>query len=247
MSKIIALDFDGVICDSIDECLLVSYNAFHEKSTIDNIDFSDIQEGIVNKFKHYRYLIGPAKDFYFLWKSIFEHRKTSIDIANIYVELKKSDINQELPFVKRFYTLREQLKKKYFNDWVSLNPFYEEIKNLLIKIQDKQNLFIVTAKDTDSVVDLLCENNIDIQHSHIYGREKKIDKRHLFKQMIEYHGISKKDIVFVDDNISNVIDVNEIGIASYLATWGYNSNFDKIEAKNNNIVPLKLCDLQSII
>ena len=48
-------------------------------------------------------------------------------------------------------------------------------------------------------------------------------------------------------NISNVIDVNEIGIASYLATWGYNSNFDKIEAKNNNIVPLKLCDLQSII
>ena len=247
MSKIIALDFDGVICDSIDECLLVSYNAFNEKSTIDNIDFSDIQEGIANNFKHYRYLVGPAKDFYFLWKSIFVHRETLIDIANIYLELKKSDINQELPFVERFYTLREQLKKKYFNHWASLNPFYEEIKNLLIKIKDKQNLFILTAKDTDSVVDLLNENNIDIRHSHIYGREINLDKRHLINKMIKNHGISKKDIVFIDDNISNLIEVKKIGISGFLATWGYNSDYDKNEADKNDIIPIKLSDLQSIL
>ena len=247
MSKILALDFDGVICDSIDECLLVSYHAFHEKTKIENIDFSNIQEGIIKDFKKYRYLIGPAKDFYFLWKSIFEYHKTSTDIEKIYFKLKKSDMNRELPFVKRFYTLREQLKNKYFDNWVLLNPFYKGIKNILSKIQDNKTLFIITAKDTNSVFDLMKENNIDIQHSHIYGREKNLDKRHLFKQMIKYHGMSKKDIVFVDDNISNVIDVNEIGIVSYLATWGYNSTFDKIEAKNNNIVPLKLCDLQSIL
>ena len=41
MTKIVALDFDGVICDSIDECLLVSYNAFQEKSEIEKtISFS---------------------------------------------------------------------------------------------------------------------------------------------------------------------------------------------------------------
>ena len=35
MSKIVAFDFDGVICDSIDECLLVSYYAYHKISKID--------------------------------------------------------------------------------------------------------------------------------------------------------------------------------------------------------------------
>ena len=247
MTKIVALDFDGVICDSIDECLLVSYNAFQEKSEIENIDFSDIQERIINNFKHYRYLIGPAKDFYFLWKSIFEHHKTSMDIESIYFKLKKSDSNKELPFVKRFYILRDQLKNKYFNHWVSINPFYKGIKSFLIDIQDKQNLFIVTAKDTNSVVDLLKENNISIKRSNIYGREINSDKRELFKKMIENHDISRKDVIFVDDNLSNAIDVKGIGISSYLATWGYNSNFEKIEAKRNNIIPLKLSELQSIL
>ena len=33
MVKIIALDFDGVICDSISECLLTAYNAYYEQQT----------------------------------------------------------------------------------------------------------------------------------------------------------------------------------------------------------------------
>ena len=103
MSKIIALDFDGVICDSIDECLLVSYHAFHGKSKIDKIDFSDIQEDLVNDFKKNRYIVGPAKDFYFLWKSIIEYRKSSKEVINTFVKLKKLEANHELPYAKRFY------------------------------------------------------------------------------------------------------------------------------------------------
>ena len=114
-------------------------------------------------------------------------------------------------------------------------------------IQDKQNLFIVTAKDKESVVDLLVENNIDIVHSHIYGREINLDKRYLFNVLIKNHGISKNDIVFIDDNISNVIDVMEIGITSHLAVWGYNSDSEIIDSKNKNITPIKINDLQSIL
>jgi phosphoglycolate phosphatase-like HAD superfamily hydrolase len=247
MNKIIALDFDGVICDSINECLLVSYHAFYGKSKIDKIDFSDIQEDLVNDFKKNRYIVGPAKDFYFLWKSIIEYRKSSKEVINTFVKLKKLEANHELPYAKRFYLLRDQLKKKYYSEWVSLNPFYHEIKNLLIKIKDRHNLFIVTAKDTDSVSDLLQANNVDIKREQIYGREINIDKRYLFRKMINTRGLSQKDIIFIDDNISNLIDVNEIGISGFLATWGYNSDYDKNEAKKNDIIPIKLSDLQSIL
>ena len=65
--------------------------------------------------------------------------------------------------------------------------------------------------------------------------------------MINTRGLSQKDIIFIDDNISNLIDVNEIGISGFLATWGYNSDYDKNEAKKNDIIPIKLSDLQSIL
>ena len=44
MRKLIALDFDGVICDSMDECMLVSYYAYFNKLQDKRIDFSDITE-----------------------------------------------------------------------------------------------------------------------------------------------------------------------------------------------------------
>ena len=65
MNKIIALDFDGVICDSIDECLLVSYFAFNNISSIDKINFSDINYNLISSFRKYRFIVGPAKDFFF--------------------------------------------------------------------------------------------------------------------------------------------------------------------------------------
>ena len=65
--------------------------------------------------------------------------------------------------------------------------------------------------------------------------------------MITDRDLNQKDIVFIDDNISNLIDVNEIGISCFLATWGYSSDLDKNQAKKNNIIPIKLSDLQSIL
>lgn len=45
MKRILCLDFDGVLCNSIKECALVAYNAYHEtnEANFDNIprSFSD--------------------------------------------------------------------------------------------------------------------------------------------------------------------------------------------------------------
>ena len=165
----------------------------------------------------------------------------------MYFDLKISDNNGALEFADRFYRIRDQLKYKHFHKWNLLNPFYEQIRNTLIKITDKENLFIVTAKDKKSVIDLLKKNKVNIKNSHIYGREKSLDKREIFHQLTIDHDVDLREIVFVDDNITNAIDVSNIGILSYFATWGYNTKSDKVKALKNNIIPLSQRDMHSII
>jgi len=248
MRKLIALDFDGVICDSMDECMLLSYNAYFNRSQDKGIDYSEISSELQIRFKKYRYLVGPAQDFYFLWKSLLStNTSSSKEIVKIYHKLKSDDMGMELTFVESFYFLRSKLKKDHFNQWILLNPIYKQIKSALIDVVDIDNLFIVTAKDTDSVLDLLHANNIEINRKQIYGREISLDKVNLFRQIIKETEIKPQNIFYIEDKISHLIKVRTMGINGYLATWGYNSPSAKNEAMLNDITPISLNEIFSII
>ncbi len=70
MSKILCLDFDGVLCDSIDECLLTSYNAYFEKY-FDKIE--KINQKFKNYFYEYRYFVRPAGEYLIIYKAFEEN------------------------------------------------------------------------------------------------------------------------------------------------------------------------------
>ena len=72
-------------------------------------------------------------------------------------------------------------------------------------------------------------------------------ERYLNFTFASLFSINKKDILFIDDNITNLMKVKEIEISGLLANWGYNSNYDRKKALKNNISPIKLIDLQSIL
>ena len=248
MRKLIALDFDGVICDSMDECMLVSYNAYFNRSQDKGIDYSEITSELQIRFKKYRYLVGPAQDFYFLWKSLLSTNASSSNkIVKTYHKLKNDEMGKELPFAESFYILRSKLKENHFSQWILLNPIYKQIKSFLIDIVDINNLFIVTAKDTDSVLNILHANNIEINRKHIYGREMSLNKVKLFNKIIKETEIEPQNIFYIEDKISHLIKVRTMGINGYLATWGYNSPSAKDEAILNDITPISLSEIPSII
>ena len=127
MRKLIALDFDGVICNSINECMLVSYNAYFNRPQDKGIDYSEISSQLQNRFKKYRYLVGPAQDFYFLWKSLFSENTSSKEIVKTYYQLKIDEAGMESSFVERFYYFRTKLKENHFRQWIILNPIYKQV------------------------------------------------------------------------------------------------------------------------
>ena len=72
MGNVLVLDFDGVISNSIKECFINSYRAFHEWDSVEDYFLQVNQPEMEELFIKYRYLVGPAYEYYCLWKTIEE-------------------------------------------------------------------------------------------------------------------------------------------------------------------------------
>ena len=121
MSKVFIFGFDGVICNSIEECLIISYNAF-----INNDQFllsNSINQK--NDFIKYRYLVGPAKYFYSLWHLILD-KNSNNNLKDRYKQFKPDEFNLN-EFENRFYKLRSDMIENNLKYWKSLNPFFKKV------------------------------------------------------------------------------------------------------------------------
>tara|TARA_B100001250_G_scaffold239623_1_gene205913 strand:+ start:7849 stop:8586 length:738 start_codon:yes stop_codon:yes gene_type:complete len=240
LGKIVALDFDGVICNSLNECLIVSYCAFNENLNL-SYDSSKIRPTHQKQFNKYRYLVGPAHQFYYLWDMILSNE------GNIIESFNRLDYNEamEKKFAKKFYAIRKKMINNNFDEWLLLNPFYSNVLLFIKENFDFDKFFIVTSKDLFSVVKLLEFNKIKLDKDHIFSRELSFSKVRLFEILKSNFNIMFEDIIFIDDKISHLLEVQPLGIDCYLSTWGYIGHDSIKIAKENKISPLHISDLNT--
>ena len=221
MNRIICLDFDGVLCDSIDECLLVTYNAYNNLSAK---KLEDVDAELATFFYKYRYFVRPAGEYYILMKAF----ESQIDELNeqVFNSLRRSHKAEIRNFQESFFDARNVLKK---NDafWLSLHKLYNNAAGFLELCEN--NIYIVTNKDCDSIEKISKSYGYYNKIKGIYSKEISTDKKVLIKTLLESHHIDldRNELIFVDDNIDNLKDIQtlkDVKVRAYLATWGYTNN-----------------------
>ena len=223
MGNVLVLDFDGVISNSIGECFINSYRAFHEWNSVDD-DFLKVDQPEMEKlFIKYRYLVGPAYEYYCLWKTIEECiERPDLDFVERY-QNQKQNSSQKLfeEFSERFFGLRNAFRKKNLEQWIDLNPLYPGILSFLEYIEKKYLVFIASTKDEESI-DLILKNaGFTMQKNNIFGKKFSTDKFHQLNEIIRKTGSFPEKVSFIDDNADHLKRVSPIGIHCYLAMWGY--------------------------
>jgi len=240
LSKTIMIfDFDGVLCNSIDECMLVSLQAYRSEH---NIKFQDISDKMKTYFYKYRYLVRPAGEYYLLWKSFFE------DIKDIEIEFDnlKKDYNLEISvFRSKFFYFRSLMKKNE-TYWNSLHKLY---KNTLQFFElNFENQFILTNKDKDSVIRLAKYHGYHDKIQSVYSSDISDDKSVLFQTMLDdYPHLfeERKSFYYIDDSVQNLEKVHAsynqlLDITCIEAAWGYSTvTVSASYAKINNILDIK--------
>ena len=222
ISSAVILDFDGVVIDSIDECLLISYCAYHRLSPEGRISLERIPENARRCFKEFRYLVGPAQEYWYLWKSI-ESMRADKEIKREFYQLRQKPPSDSRIFEEDFFRLRKTFRETQKKEWLNLNPLYAGIDKDIKMLKKKRRIFISSTKDSESI-ELLCSTyNLPIATEEIYGKEDGLEKIEHVKKIAEFLSVEFEDIIFIDDNIEHLKKIHSLGIRPYLAGWGYNS------------------------
>ena len=187
INRAVFLDFDGVLFDTVREAYAVSTMALERSAEVAEVDFGSKN---FEKFNQFRYLIGPAWNYYYLMLVIDKATGNStVDLEGEYNNLLKRSMREEYySFEENFFQARKRLREVDRDSWLSLVEPYnivEDIRGLISEF--KNRFFLVTTRDKESVVDLLSLHNLDIPESNIFA--KKEYERHNSKVNIimNYH------------------------------------------------------------
>ncbi len=233
MSFLLALDFDGVLWDSVGECYQVAIGAYQQ----------ELPEGLEPAFRRGRWLIRCGPDFYVLLRLLEQDPERDLTTFNKdqFARLGEQWKAEAEEFGQRFYDLRRDLRDNDFEIW---SGFQRPYSGFLEQLPRLKKLFptiaICTTKDEDSVRQLLATQELELP---VYGRDFSVDKERQIRAVAERFNVAPVKIFFIDDLMDNLHQVKPTGAQLMLADWGYNTPQEQEAADEEGIPVVSLTGL----
>lgn len=233
--EIFLFDFDGVICNSSKELYqnsldtflkLLNKHQFHynEKLFKRKIFYSDF----LDRLKYGNSSVA----FLQIWNNIFIKRK--LISKNVFSHNSKL-YNSE--YKKEFYKNRKEIIKQTLDAWIDLHKFNKPLVRYINNYKKKEKIFVVSAKDLNSLLVLLKKNQVNILKKNIISTSKYSSKEKIFKIFAKkYRGYK---INLIEDSVENIILGNNLGFNSLYATWFAQPLSSKSKIKTVSIQEIK--------
>ena len=259
--KILALDFDGVICNSSREIFLVtlrtcaaldpgSYGVIYLDALealaggSDDFDASPIYRAFVELFP----LGNRAEDFAVALKAVMSGLNlVDQDAYDRYFRQQNADWKDA--FQRTFYDHRAALRHENEEHWLALHGTWPEFVDLLRARAGLVSYAICTAKDAVSVKKLLAYFDIVDLFSDdlILDKETGAQKTDHLTALSHQTGVDLAEIAFVDDKVSHLQKVAHLGVRCVLAGWGDNGEREHEEAGRDGFAVADLENAESIL
>lgn len=225
---ILALDFDGVIWDSVDECYEVARRALAALG-------EELPGDFRQQFRDARWLVRTGDEFYPVLQLIQEQPATDFAAFDKNeFERRKAELQERSEaFHREFYTQRARLRDQDFERWMQLQQPYPQVLEALPRLRQAfQDTVIVTTKDEGSVHRLLGSVGIELP---VLGKEFSTDKAEQVRHLARERDVSTDQVVMVDDLVDNLLQVEPTGARLTLADWGYNTAQEQARARRRGI------------
>jgi len=240
---IFVFDVDGVIVDSTDECLVVAWNAYIKYSHSEKKIISTTSEANKEYAEHFRSIRNYVRsmDEYLL---VFKTTKNEVTSQKKYEEIL-SGLNEEERdrYGEYFFNERKVLKQLQKENWLALHHVYDGIVELFKNIHKQYNVYIVTGKDKESVMDFLVYFRIDFDSKKIYDKKIARNKLIALKEISKKENIPTNKIAFLDDNVTHLIKPMNANFDVMLAEWGYGQDEHFILAKEHSLPIVSIKDI----
>lgn len=243
---ILALDFDGVVCDGLIEYFASTKRAYQQ------IWSEEVDDNFASSFYRLRPVIETGWEMPILLRALVLGRSEA-DIVTNFQEIAQQIIHSaklEKQFVvNQLDGIRDNWIKQNLAEWLNLHRFYPGVIEQLGRIIDSETqLYIVTTKEGRFVKQLLQRQGIDLPVTQIIGKESKRPKYETLRIIRDSNPQSKAklEMIFVEDRlpalqqVAKQEDLNFVKL--FLADWGYNLERDRQVASQDQRI--KLLSLQ---
>jgi phosphoglycolate phosphatase-like HAD superfamily hydrolase len=236
--SVVVLDFDGVICDSVDECFASSslaYDSLRQK-TMPASSASDRRAD----FARLRPFIRTGEDF-LLIHELIDKGIAVRDQARFDEMARRAGPEKMARFRELFYRGRMELLQKDRGAWMSMNRIYPQARAVLESAAGKP-LFILSTKRPEFIQEILSHAGISVPGDRILhsGDDRKLP----IVERVRFEGDFER-AVFVDDQVDHLLNNFFPRVSVYLASWGYVAS-EKV-ARDAGIPILAGEDLTSLV
>ena len=248
--KVLAIDYDGVIVDSVMDSLFVSYNAYlklfgsEKRKQFGGKPFTlqswpIILERYSEEIEYYRSLrpyIRDATD-YGLIQKLMENGK-NVQNQEEFDNYRRTDRSDLGKFYGAFFRERKRLQEEDFKGWLSLEPPYEDvIKGMRKFVKEGIKVMVATSNRTEFIFKVFHPQYYDIpvKSEDILDFNFGENKSKQIQYIHEKYRVNFKDIYFVDDQLAHLEQTRSLGISVFLAGWSYATNQQKDRAAQQDI------------
>ncbi|HEY9821083.1 MAG TPA: HAD family hydrolase [Candidatus Sericytochromatia bacterium] len=247
---ILALDFDGVLCDGLLEYFQTSWRTYCQIWKPENQTPPD---DLAAKFYRLRPVVETGWEMPILLRALVlgvSEEKILQDWSAVTQELIESEKLDAADIGKKLDAVRDEWIKTDLDSWLGLHRFYPGMIARLSRMLSPEHdspmdtptqLFIVTTKEGRFVKQLLQQQGIQLAEEQIIGKESKRPKYQTLRQLIEATG-EAVTLWFVEDRLKTLqlvaqqSNLNDVRL--YLADWGYNTKAHQESIRNDPRIKL---------
>lgn len=225
--KILALDFDGVLCNGLAEYFHSAAGVYRELWPQDGAVNLDLyQEG----FKRLRPVIETG------WEMPLLLRALVVNVPEAVIESQWPEVQSRLlagdnlnsaDLTQALDQTRDRWIERDLNGWLALHQFYPGVVPRLKTLLEECQVYIVTTKEGRFIQALLQGQGVTLDPGAVFGKECRQPKAETLSQLMERHGCQPPELWFVEDLLPTLAKVaaapNLTGAGLFLADWGYNT------------------------
>jgi len=236
--KVLALDFDGVVCDSLREVFataLATYESMEPDSALlarlrsrrgagrwHELDLMD--DPVRVSFESMMPLGNRAEDFGISLKAL-DNLLELTDQGAYDTFYGTVDPEWIATFHRRFYEQRDTARAFDTHGWLELHAPYPILLELLRRRAHEAKIALATAKDRRSAELLLAHLGVGdlFAPELVLDKETGVSKIAHLTALHERLDVPYEEITFVDDKLNHLETVAPLGVRPILAGWGFNT------------------------
>ncbi|MCU0569454.1 MAG: HAD family hydrolase [Oculatellaceae cyanobacterium Prado106] len=231
---LLALDFDGVLCDGLIEYFQTSWRAYRQIWTFPTENPPD---GLAEQFYRLRPVVETGWEMPVLLHAILSGLSEA-EILQNWATIAPQHLQPTGRTASEISTLVDSIRDQWIatdlDQWLSLHRFYPGVPERLQQVFDNAlEMAIITTKEERFAKQLLEQQGIKLADDQIFGKSCKRPKAQTLQMLIQdltQRGISP-DIWFIEDRLKTLQtiatqpELSEVQL--FLADWGYNTAGDR--------------------